>query len=372
MTTQVKKELVTDPRYLARLEALKKKPAVLVALTNYCNFKCVYCSTKLEKNDRRINIDRRLFETIVDQCVEAGINPAFGQTYEPFAHPDIAELIRYATDAGLHFTSNTNGSLLRPQVYDLPMSLMISLSENAGDHVYRGSGMPFDAYLRKITEFTAHRMAHDTPGTLNFQFADYYILENPSASYSKQIVSGEKICGKMRGFAKVLGLELPHADEELLAAVVGRRSVCAHKGARCSVQFLSTKIAPNTSEAFAESYEQMPEAREGYCDSCYLMTSIQADGGMAYCCCDPTAKNIVHRLAPGERLLDVWLGKEMEAVRRGFQDFAPLSEFCRKCLSPVSEHVKPNLTVQDRGLVAAILRDKGITSDLPWFEFSRE
>lgn len=369
MRERLKTELVKDPRYVARLEAAKQRPAVLVALTNYCNFSCKYCSTSLEVKKNRLNMDMDLFVSIVDQCAQAGIVPFFGQTYEPFAHPKIVEMIHYATSVGLHFNAATNGSLLRPKLNDIPMSLVISLSENSVDYAYRGSALPFDAYIAKIIQFTKHRIAADVPGALRFQFADYHILEQPSAGYDKKIMSGALIAKKMRQFATALGQELPLTEEQLLDAVMLRQDIPLFRGLTCSVSLLSTKIAPNTYEAFAAAPAHIPLSPQGYCDSCYLMASLQADGGLAYCCCDPTAKTVVHHLKADEKLLDIWLGEKMEAVRRGFQQFAPTAPFCRKCLYHVTEHVKPNLTVSDQVLVATILREKGIHASLPWFEF---
>lgn len=371
MHDALKRTLVSDPRYLARLEELKQKPQVLVALTNHCNFRCEYCSTRGQERTPHVNMDEALFRGIVEQCARAGITPWFGQTYEPFAHPDIVRFVGIVRDLGMRFGSNTNGSLLTAKVRDLPMDLLVSLSENAEDYAYRGCAAPFDSYFRRVVEFTRHRLDRDVPGALIFQFADYAILRTSDRTYSKRIVSGPEIAARMRRFAAALGLELGRDDAELVREVEARSRVVAHDSGRMAVHFLSTKIAPNTSEVFAPSLEAMAEAGHGYCDSCWLMASIQADGGLAYCCCDPTAKVIAHRLAPGEDFLEVWLGPKMEAVRKAFLAGSPLARFCRKCLHPVSEHAKPSLTVRDPALVARILRDNGVEGDLPWFGFPR-
>lgn len=371
MHDALKRTLVSDPRYAARLEELKQKPQVFVALTNHCNFRCEYCSTRGQERAARVDMDEALFRGIAEQCAQAGITPWFGQTYEPFAHPKIARFIDIVTDLGLRFASNTNGSLLTDKLRDRPMNLLVSLSENADDYAYRGSAAPFSSYFRRVVEFTRHRVDKAVPGVLIFQFADYAILKAPDLTYSKRIVSGPELAGRMRRFAAALGLPLAQDDAELLRLAEARGRVVAHDAGGTAVHFLSTKIAPNTSEAFAPSLEAMAEAEGGYCDSCWLMASIQADGGLAYCCCDPTAKAVATRLKPGDKLLEVWLGPKLEAVRQAFRAGEPLSRFCRKCLHPVSEHIKPNLTVREPGLVAQILRDNGVVDDQPWFGFPR-
>jgi len=98
------------------------------------------------------------------------------------------------------------------------------------------------------------------------------------------------------------------------------------------------------------------------------MMSIQADGGIAYCCCDPTVKNIFYYMTSDDNLIDIWNGTKIENIRKSFLHQSPPSKFCKQCLYPVSEHIKPLLAVMDKSKVKDILNGFGIHDNLPWFE----
>ena len=97
-----------------------------------------------------------------------------------------------------------------------------------------------------------------------------------------------------------------------------------------------TKIMPNAYDAFVRLPE--PEAPRGYCDSCHTTMSIQADGAVAFCCCDPTARAVAGHLTPDRDLRDFWLGREMTAVREAFATFTPLHAFAPSA-SPRSANI---------------------------------
>jgi hypothetical protein len=59
----------------------------------------------------------------------------------------------------------------------------------------------------------------------------------------------------------------------------------------------------------------------------------------------------------------------MKAVREAFDNFNPLSAFCRKCLYPVSEHFKSLLTIRKPRIVFENLKDFWVHDNQPWFEF---
>lgn len=362
-----KERLVTHPEYRAALEKAALRPSVMVAPTNFCNFRCSYCSTTGEKVRTRIYMNLDLLERIVRDCVDNGWPLSFGQTYEPFLHPQIREIIGIVTDAGLRFSTATNAFLIRGPLRDLPMNLNISISDNARDYAYRGVKIPFESYIERIAGMLRHRMEHDIPGSIQLQFSDYTLLEEGFHGYDRTIRAVGTLASRMRAFAERIRAPLSLSDGELAAAVAAKGRIAIHGGEGCTVTFYANKIMPNTHEFLTPG--QMPSAARGYCDSCWTMMSVQADGGIAYCCSDPTAKTVFHRMTPDENLRDIWEGSAMARIREGFLHFRPRNPFCLKCLYPVSEHIKPLLTVCDRPTVAKILRENGITEDRPWFSF---
>ncbi len=366
----LKEKLVTDPRYRQGIERCLERPAVLVALTSACNLACDYCSTRNVHPPRR-NMDPALAKSLIDQTLEAGWTLSFGQTYEPFLHPRVEEFVRHVHDKGSIFHSATNGLAIRRAAYDLPMSLLVSYSADEADFAYRGAKLSFDAYQKRLLAFFRHRLDKRVPGRIAVQIADYSIFRGALA-YDKKIADAAGIWRKARLLAERLDLAaaLDALDPgEAMERIAARATLTLFEAGDCRLEVQPTKIMPNSYDAFTDLPE--PAAPKGYCDSCFTMLSVQADGGAAFCCCDPAARAVAGRLSPGTDLAAFWRGPEMERVRRRFREFRPLHAFCSRCLSLTSERIKPLLTVHDAGLVAAILREHGVTEDLPWFAFPR-
>ena len=343
---------------------------MLVALTNVCNLSCAYCSTRNVHPTRR-DMDTALAKAVVDQALENGWPLQFGQTYEPFLHPRVVEIIAYVRDKGAVFQSATNGLAIGRGAYDLPMNLLVSYSADEDDFAHRGARCSFEAYQKRLLGFFRHRIAGRVPGVITVQIADYSIFGGALA-YDKSIADAAGIWRKARLLAQRLDL-LSALDamppEAAMARIAARQPLPLFDADGCRVQMLPTKIMPNAYDAFME----LPAATKpaGYCDSCWTMLSLQSDGGAAFCCCDPAARAVAGKITPDTDLAAFWRGPEMTRVRERFEAFTPLHAFCTRCLSQVSEHIKPLLTMSAPGLVATILRDHGVTEDLPWFVFPK-
>jgi len=366
----IKKKLVADPRYRAGIERCLQRPTVLVALTNVCNLSCSYCSTR-NVHPARCDMDTALAKAVVDQALENGWPLQFGQTYEPFLHPRVEEIIIHVHDKGAVFQSATNGLAIGRGAYDLPMNLLVSYSADEDDFAYRGAKRSFEAYQKRLLGFLRHRIARKVPGVITVQIADYSIYGG-TLTYDKTIADMAGIWRKARLLAQRLDL-LPALGamtaEAGMARIAARPPLPLFDADGCRVQVLPTKIMPNAYDAFMELPAGTKPA--GYCDSCWTMLSLQSDGGAAFCCCDPAARAVAGKITPDTDLAAFWRGPEMTRVRERFEAFTPLHAFCTRCLSQVSEHIKPLLTVSDPGLVATILREHGVTEDQPWFAFPK-
>jgi len=88
-------------------------------------------------------------------------------------------------------------------------------------------------------------------------------------------------------------LEHEFEDNDLENCIKNRKEIIVFSENQSNISFIITKIMPNSYDAFLD-VESMNNARQGYCDSCFCMMSIQADGGIAYCCCDPSANTVFH------------------------------------------------------------------------------
>lgn len=365
MENNLKHRLIADGRYVRGITACLDKPRILVAPTNFCNMACDYCSTKNVRNDK-VNMDMELLKSIAGQAVQNGWPLSFGQTYEPFLHPRIAEIVEFVNGLGVRFNSATNGLAIRESCYDLPMSLLLSFSATEQDYAYRNTPVPYEKYLDRQYRFLKHRMKNDVPGVISIQVADYSIFRE-GVEYSKEMGDIPYIMEKATAIAQVLGVDGDIDGNDWRGRIASRGPLPLYRSGETVIQVQPTKITPNSFDAFMELLK--PETARGYCDSCHTMMSIQADGAVAFCCCDPTATAIAGTLDAGTDLRGFWHGKEMQAVREGFAAFAPVHDFCTQCLENVSEHIKPLLTVHNPKVVAEVLKEFGVTENLPWFTF---
>ncbi len=89
-----------------------------IGITNACNLECTFCARTIRVNENRFrkiaHMDFDLFKNIIDQAVEIGtFSINLNLLNEPFLHPKIMDMIRYAKDKGIsdvHF--HTHGGLL--------------------------------------------------------------------------------------------------------------------------------------------------------------------------------------------------------------------------------------------------------------------
>jgi len=199
----LKLKLIHDVRYQAGLNQCLEKPSILIAPTNYCNLSCSYCSTSHIKNSP-INMDLNLVKSIVDQAVDNAWEMSFGQTFEPFLHPEIDKIVDFTNSKGRRFCSATNALAIKQNVYDQPMDLLISLSVTKDDYAHRRTHLPFERYKQKLHSFLTHRMKNGVQGTLSLQISDYTIFCG-DLKYNKKIYDIDGIYNKSISTANWLG-----------------------------------------------------------------------------------------------------------------------------------------------------------------------
>ena len=82
----------------------------------HCNLNCIMCSrTKLELTEKNGLISRELYSKIVDEAKRYQM-PAIMMDHEaePLVNPDIADMVREASEAGIiDIWLHTNGNLLK-------------------------------------------------------------------------------------------------------------------------------------------------------------------------------------------------------------------------------------------------------------------
>ena len=111
----------------------KKYSRVYVEITNICNRNCSFCpGTTREK--RRITVDE--FKTVANALVGITDYIYFHVMGEPLTHPDLPEMISYATSIGFKCAVTTNGTLLDERADELIRSGVYKV--NLSVHSFEG------------------------------------------------------------------------------------------------------------------------------------------------------------------------------------------------------------------------------------------
>jgi len=143
---------------------------VFLEVTNYCNFRCSFCPQGISTRPPE-HMDTELAKDLIKQLYEAGYqnNLYFHILGEPLLHPDIVEIVDFASKRLPKPILFTNGSLLTGEniesVFEAePHELMISMQmidEESFD--LRGSSMSWDRYLSGIRNAVQFKLTHNTP-----------------------------------------------------------------------------------------------------------------------------------------------------------------------------------------------------------------
>ena len=99
--------------YRSRKPILNTLPIRLwIESSQRCNLACVMCPNKDIPKDEKGLMDLRLYQKIIDEAKEFTHDINLHHRGEPLLHPQLAQMIRYADDAGLTVRFHTNATLL--------------------------------------------------------------------------------------------------------------------------------------------------------------------------------------------------------------------------------------------------------------------
>lgn len=150
--------------YFPRLHILTEFPNhVDLEISTACDLKCPMCYTRTDEFKKLVKkqlMDFELFKRLVDECVK---NKAYSIRIslrgEPFLHPNVIEMIRYAKNAGIKEVSSlTNNYRLTPEVFAKAMKAgldWLTISFDGLGEIYEGIRKPakFEESYNKIKEY---------------------------------------------------------------------------------------------------------------------------------------------------------------------------------------------------------------------------
>ncbi|MEE1822089.1 cytosylglucuronate decarboxylase [Streptomyces sp. BE20] len=132
---------------------------LFIRILEACNADCFMCEFALSRDTFRFS--REDFDDLLPKARDAGVGYVRFTGGEPLMHPDVVELVRSGTAAGMRMSLITNGSLLPRQAARLAEAglaqVIVSLDGSSGatHDVYRRSPGMFDSGLQGLRDAAA-------------------------------------------------------------------------------------------------------------------------------------------------------------------------------------------------------------------------
>lgn len=271
-----------------------------------CNLKCPFCPTgtnQLERKKAHMPTERakRVIDLVKDHALEIRLY----NWGEPFLNPDIFDIVRYASDAGLFTVISSNLSV---KVKDLP---------------------------RKVVDSGLDRLTASIDGISQKALETYRRKADAELCFANiKAITGEKLRqGVAHPSVELKFLVFRHNEHELGQLEAKRREVGADI------------FAPRRAFIFHESFvpkhpdfQPIQDIFQGTCDFLYSELTIEANGAVSPCCTNTSEKWDIGTVEQLDDLRGFWnqpVYRDMRAFVAGKEDVqshAPGREIlCRTC-----------------------------------------
>ena len=150
--------------YFPKIHLLTEFPThVDLEISSACDLKCPMCYTRTDDFKKQVKkqfMDYDLFKKLVNECVQfKAYSIRISLRGEPFIHPNVIDMIRYAKDAGIkEVASLTNNYRLTPEMFEQAMKAgldWLTISFDGLRETYEQVRQPakFEESLNKIKEY---------------------------------------------------------------------------------------------------------------------------------------------------------------------------------------------------------------------------
>ena len=268
-----------------------------IETSSACDMRCPMCYTITDEfkqlvKPRIMKFD--LFKKIVDECAANGVySIRVSLRGEPFLHPQIVDMIRYAKERGIpEVASLTNALKLTTERFEELVDIgmdWLTISFDGMGETYERIRKPakFDEAVEKIREFKRikERKGSVKP-VIKIQSVWSYIEDDPQAFYD---------------------LFSPIVDE----------------------------VASNPMIDYEVNGDEVEYLDDFTCPTLWQRFVIGADGGVLMCINDEYGKNKIGDLNE-QTIAEVWNGEELARVRRLHMDHRGHRELvpCSTCIYP--------------------------------------
>jgi radical SAM protein with 4Fe4S-binding SPASM domain len=219
-----------------RTTTVGRERKALLQITERCNLHCAHCFVSAVRDGADIPLEE-IRERILPQLADARVARLTLTGGEPFAHPDLIDIVRAARDVEMTVTICTNGTLIDEHDLDAlqvigGVACNVSLdgfsSESHGK--FRGNPASFEqtvATVRRLGERGLIKGLLATPNTLAeaSEFAELcafakecgaeYVLMNPLASMGRGVRGARRLASAEQHLREVARLTDPFAGADL-------------------------------------------------------------------------------------------------------------------------------------------------------------
>ncbi len=298
--------------------AVTSRPyALMVEPTNLCNLKCPTCPTGAGTLRRPQGMmDLAQYKRLIDEVGDGVLDLTLHNYGEPFLHPGLSEMIRYAADKGIRVHVSTNGHFFtdRAQVREVLTSGLAHLKvclDGASQQslsVYR-----INASFQKVKEGIQLVVAEKRAMGLRLPVIDLQFI---------LMRHNEHEVAEMRRLAGELGVDL--FDIKTVGI----------DGDDPDFNRLAEKYLPQ--DADMRRYEITPEgarlkAQVTKCNWIYRTAVVNWDGSMVPCCHDTHDRHVFGNAFRDGGVTKVWQGQAYSAFRKALKDSILEMPLCKYC-----------------------------------------
>ncbi len=278
-------------------------------------------------------MDTELAKNLIQQLHTAGYrnNLYFHLLGEPLLHPDIFEILRFASKRAPRAILFTNGSLLTKSTVEsvfnaCPYELMISM-QLVDEQTFglRGSSMSWNQYVSRIRDTANYKLAHDTPTMLRISVG----IRKENSVYPQDNYFPRVSSFSLRENILELFSDVPSIDSrqvrELLSHV---KMPFTGKLELAPGVFVSVKQMGNWRRLYTDH-----KVERGYCPHFGKEFGVLSNGSLVYCHLDYDGKTTFAN-ARQDDLRDVFQRTDVRREIDGFLVDGTVPKGCQHCVVP--------------------------------------
>lgn len=288
-------------------------PVFMVEAASVCNLRCPFCACGAgEVHRKHPYLEESLFQSLVDELKQTLWMILFWNQGEPFMHPHLMEMIRYASDRGIYTMTSTNGHFLgdADAILDSRLDELIISLDGASEEVYKKYRIGGD--FQKVLRDTESLIKKRRQRQLSYPHVTIQCV------ISRQ---NEHELDDLEQLARELGAnELIFKTMEITPGSDGEACLPRNPKYRRYTENPDTWTRKN-------DYKHCPEL--------WNQPVLNSDGSISVCCFDKTGLLNPGVYNPGT-FCDLWRGTEWMKIRETVKNNKAGMQPCKTCTASMN------------------------------------